>query len=137
VSASPVRLLLVHGAATLLLGLLCGYPWWLGVVMHREGWIRGWRVAHLVLVTTGLVLLVVALLLPGAGLPPGLATLVAWPLVAAAYGFSFAFVGGALARERALWPFPLGMRTVLFAGHFIGAAGSTVGIAVLLFGLLR
>lgn len=136
-SGSPARLLLVHGAGTLLLGLLCGYPWWLGVVLHRDRWIRGWRVAHLVLVTTGLVLLIVALVLPGAGLGRGLEELVAWPLIAAAYGFAFAFLGGAVARERALWPLPAGLRTVLFAGHLVGAAGSTIGIAALLFGLLR
>lgn len=135
--AEPVRTLVVHGAIVLLLGIVTGIPFWLAIILHRsEATIRSWRVAHTTLITAGLMLLVVATIVPHMSLGPSLQPWLEWSLIASGYGFAFAFIIGAVVGQRGLNPLPPGVNTVFFVGHLIGATGSLVGIAILVFGIL-
>jgi hypothetical protein len=134
----PVRLLLVHGTIVLSLGVLAGLPFWLAIIRERGAEpIHGWRVAHATLIVNGLLLLMVALMGPHLDLSETLSALAAWALVASAYGFVFALGGGAWFGERGLNPLPLGVNTLFFVGHAVGATGAIVGVGAVLSGLLR
>jgi hypothetical protein len=136
--SGPARLLLVHGGIVLFLGVLTGFPFWLAII---RGWseerVRAWRVAHAVLIATALTMLVVGALLPQTAAGPQLLTFVSWCLLASGYGFAFAFILGALTLRRGLTPWPLGLGTILFVGHMVGAAGSVLGLGAFLLGLLH
>lgn len=140
-NTDPAGLLLANGALVLFLGLLVGYRYWLTIVLPADRERRGsspggWRVAHATLVEFGLVMLVVGMLLPGLDLEPAHLSLMAWSLVVAGYGFSFAMTLGAVLGNRGLTPIPFGITTLLFTGHLAGALGSTLGVGILLYGLL-
>lgn len=134
---APARLLLVNGSLVLATGILCGLPFYAAIVF---GWsaerARAWRVAHAALVADGLLLLVTGILLPGLALRAGLAVVLAWSLATSGWAFVFALAGGAWAGRRGLSPVPLGAETLFFVGHAVGAAGSVVGVGLLLAGLV-
>ena len=54
--------------------------------------------------------------------------------MASAYGFVFALGVGALVGVRGLYPRPLGMNTLFFAGHMVGVTGALIAAALLLHG---
>jgi hypothetical protein len=126
----------VHGGIVVCLGLLAGFPFWLAIIGDRgTSRVQAWRVAHTTVLVDGLLLLVVALTVPHLRIGPALTALVAWSLVASAYGFVFALIGGAWAGERGLNPIPLGINSLFFVGHAVGATGATVGMGLVLYGL--
>jgi len=133
----PVRFLLVHGSIVLLVGLLAGIPFWVAIIRGQESSVvRAWRVAHTTLITCGLAILVVSLTSPHLVLSAGLRIFLKWVFAASGYSFAFALVVGAGIGRRALTPMPLGINTLLFMGHLIGAAGAILGSCVFLYGLL-
>lgn len=135
--AEVSRFLMLHGAIVVFLGVLCGFPFWWAIIRERGAdAIRAWRVAHTTLISDGLLLLVVALLSPHLALGPGVARLLAWALVASAYGFVFALGVGAWVGERGLTPVPLGRDSLFFVGHAVGAGGAIVGMGLVLMGLV-
>jgi uncharacterized membrane protein len=134
----PARFLLVHGVIVLFIGVLSGIPFWLAIILSRaKGAVNAWRVAHSTLIVCGLLMLVVSLILPQLALSRELGLLMAWFFIVSGYGFVFALVMGAWLGRRGLTPWPLGIDTVFFVGHFIGATGSLIGIAILIYGLFR
>lgn len=133
-----VRLLLVHGVIVMCLGLLAGFPFWLAIIRDRgASRVQAWRVAHTTVLVDGLLLMVVALIGPHLRIGPALMAVVTWALVASAYGFVFALIGGAWVGERGLNPIPRGVNSLFFVGHAVGATGATVGMGLVLYGLLR
>ena len=135
---NPVRLLLVHGSIVVLLGLLAGFPFWFAIIRDRgANRIQAWRVAHTTVLVDGLLLLVVGLISHQAGFGGAVMAGAAWALVASAYGFVFALIGGAWAGERGLNPIPLGVNSLFFVGHAVGATGAIVGMGLVLYGLFR
>jgi len=121
----------------LFLGVLSGMPFWFAIVHGRdEAAVRAWRVAHSTLIVCGLVMLVVSLISPQLALSRELRSLLAWFFVASGYGFVFALVVGAWMGRRGLTPWPVGVNTLLFSGHLIGAVGAFLGMCVVLYGLL-
>lgn len=134
----PVRLLLAHGTIVTSVGVLAGLPFWLAIVRGASpDRVRAWRVAHVTLIATGFLLLLVALIRPHLDLARvPLATATA-ALVVSAYGFVFALGVGAWVGERGLRPVPLGINTLFFLGHAVGATGAIVGMSLVLYGLLR
>lgn len=135
--AEPVRTLVVHGTIVLLLGIVSGIPFWLAIILTRgDDSIRAWRVAHTTLLGTGLTMILVSVVLPYVQVEPPLGQWLVVSLVSAGYGFVFALIGGAAVGERGLNPVPVGVNTVFFLGHAVGAIGSFVGIVLLLVGLL-
>jgi hypothetical protein len=134
----PSHILLLHGGIVLLAGTLAGFPFWIAVVRKQEGLvIRAWRVAHVTPLMTGLVMIAAGMLQPQLALGPTLHQVFAGSLVAAGYGFSLAMIAGAALGVRGLTPFPFGLATLLFAVHLVGAAGATIGTALIALGLLR
>ncbi len=137
-TGNPIRLLLVHGSIVVFLGLLAGFPFWLAIIRDRgASRIQAWRVAHTTVLVDGLLLLVVGLLSHQADFGGAIMAVAAWALVASAYGFVFALIVGAWAGERGLNPIPLGVNSLFFVGHAVGATGAMVGMGLVLYGLLR
>jgi len=134
----PIDRLLIHGSIVLLIGLLCGFPFWNAIIRGRqETAIRPWRVAHATLIPCGLVMLAVGIINPYLTLSDGLRSFMVWVLVASGYGFVFALVAGAGTGRRALTPRPLNIINILlFIGHLIGAVGSISGLSIVVYGLL-
>ena len=132
------RMLLITGSLVLAAGVLCGVPFYLDIVFERPPEkVRAWRVAHATLISDGLFMLVVAILLPDLILGAPSRLVLAWSLVLSGWGFAFALAGGAWAGRRGLVPTPIGVETVFFLGHAVGAAGALVGILLLVAGLFR
>ncbi len=134
---TPARLLLVNGSLVLAAGVVCGAPYYLSIVFEWSAEkLRAWRVAHATLIADGLLLLVAGALLPSLALPARLASVLGWSFAVSAWSFVFALAGGAWAGVRGLSPAPLGLATLFFVGHAVGAAGSFVGVALLVAGLV-
>ena len=134
----PSRYLLFHGSIVLFIGLLSGIP--MGSAINRkkgEEAVRAWRVAHSGLIMDGLLMLIIALIVPYLQVGElGIWTLV-WVLVISGYGFVMALPLGAWKGYRGLVPKPHGINTIVYAGNVIGVVGSLVGIAIVIFGSLR
>lgn len=134
----PVRVLLRHGAIVTCIGVLAGVPFWLAILREAgTDRIRAWRVAHVTLIATGFLLLIVALICPSLYLGQTAVAMTAAALVVSAYGFVFALGVGAWAGVRGLSPVPVGINTLFFLGHAVGASGAIAGMGFVLYGLLR
>lgn len=134
----PGKYLLFHGSIVLLAGLFSGVLFWLAIIRGKGGEaVRAWRVAHSVLVVDGLMMLIAGLIIPHVIMNEKSAWMVVLALITSGYGFVFAFIVGAWKGIRGLTPKPYGFNTVLFGGHMIGAVGSLIGIAILIYGLFR
>jgi len=95
-------LLALHGAAVLLLGLLCGLP----AVSEELAGLQPttWRAAHGALLLAGVWLLATAALLPALVLPRRQRTALIWSLIVTAYAFGSAVLIQAITGVRALSP---------------------------------
>jgi hypothetical protein len=134
---ASVRLVCLHGTVVLMAGLLSGLPYWLTIILGKSGEPRrAWRLAHIALTPTGIMMMVIGLLLPVVSLPDHLTAILVWSIVISGYSFVWALVGGAFLKRRALLPSSWGWDTALFVGHALGATGSTIGVALIIYGLL-
>ncbi len=134
----PSQFLLVHGAVVFILGLLAGVPFWIAIIYGRASKVvRAWRVAHATLIACGLSMLVVGLVSPYLVLSGRLVKFLEWAFVVSGYSFAFALVVGAATSHRALTPAPPMVSRILFVGHLIGGACSTMGAFILLYGLIQ
>lgn len=130
--------IIFHGALVILIGLFSGVIYW-QTILREKGLetIRGWRIAHVFLSIEGMFLMTVGLIIPNLLLGDlGLRGL-AWIMILSGYGFVWAFVGGAFTGHRGLKPMPCGLNTLLFLGHFIGAVGSLIGMAIVVYGAIQ
>ena len=98
------RLLALHGAITVFLGLVAGFPFALVILGDLAGEARAWHLAHMEGVTNGLMLWAVAGLGGLLRLGPGAARILVWALIFTAYGNVVASTLGALAGVRGLAP---------------------------------
>jgi hypothetical protein len=95
-------LILLHGAAVLLLGLLLGLA---AVVEELAGTQpQTWRAGHAALLLAGVWLLAIAAVLPSLALAQQQKTALCWSLLVTAYGFATAILVQAGAGIRALAP---------------------------------
>jgi hypothetical protein len=134
----PGKVLIFNGACVLLVGLLCGAPLGRSINQGREdSTIRGWRVAHSGLVMGGIMLLVIALLIPNLSLNTPLVNALVWAFVVSAYGFVIALPLGAWTRHRGLKSTPPGVNIIVYAGNLTGACGSLIGTVILVYGSWR
>ncbi len=130
----PALQLLLHGTIVLVVGLLAGVPYGRAITTSSsEERIRAWRVAHTGLTSGGGVMIAVASVL--SQLAAGAA--IHWTIVAAlavsGYGFTVALPLGAIAGQRGLIPSGPMSNWMVYCGNILGAVGSLVGIATLLF----
>ena len=132
----PIAYLLLNGSIVILVGLLTGLPLKTAIVKQKES-VNAWRVAHSVLVMDGLLMLIAGITVPHLLLDSRAVWVLVWSLVASGYGFVVAFTIGAWKGYRGLTAKPYGLNTILFAGHIVGASGSLIGIAIVIFGSLK
>lgn len=98
---APRSVILVHGAALILVGLLLGLA---AVVEELVGPRQAWRAAHSALLVAGVWLLAIAAVWPLLVLPPGHRLALGWALLATVYAFTTAIVVQAATGVRALAP---------------------------------
>ena len=131
-----MKSLLFHGAIVVLFGLISGFFYWVAILRDDEDGSARWRVAHAFLVIEGMFMLLVGLLVPHVVLHDQALSLLVWTTIVSGYAFVFAFVVGSFGRLRGLTVTPLGLNTLLFVGHCVGATGSLVTTTLLAIGLL-
>ncbi len=132
------KYLIFHGAIIILIGLFSGLIYWQTIVRDkRSEVIRGWRIAHVFLVIEGMFIVIVGLVIPHLALGGLAVRVLVWAIACSGYGFAWAFTGGAWKGYRGLTPKPYGLNTILFFGHFIGAGGSLIGIAMVFYGIVK
>ena len=132
----PAAYLLLNGSIVILIGLLTGLPLKTAIVKQR-GNVNAWRVAHSVLVMDGLLMLVVGSTLPRLLMDGCAVWVLVGSLIAAGYGFVIAFTLGAWKGVRGLTVKPYGLNTILFMAHSVGAAGSLLGVMIMVYGSLK
>jgi len=132
------KYLIFHGAIIILIGLFSGLIYWQTIIRDkRPEVIRGWRIAHVFLVIEGMFIIIVGLIIPHLVLSGLAVRILVWTIASSGYGFAWAFIGGAWTEYRGLSPKPYGLNTILFLGHFIGAAGSLIGITIFIYGSFK
>jgi len=132
------KYLIFHGVIIILIGLFSGLIYWQTIIRDkRPEVIRGWRIAHVFLVMEGMFIIVVGLVIQHLVLGGLAVRVLVWTIASSGYGFAWAFVGGAWKGYRGLTPKPYGLNTILFLGHFIGAGGSLIGIAMVIYGSFK
>ena len=124
-----------HGVIVILIGLFSGLIYWQAIIRNKRAEVlRGWRIAHIFLVIEGMFIVFVGLFTPYLALSDLAVRVLVWTVASSGYGFVWAFIGGAWMENRGLTPKPFGLNTILFLGHFIGVAGSLIGIAIVIYG---
>ena len=132
------KYLIFHGAIIILIGLFSGLIYRQTIIRNRRPEIiRGWRIAHVFLVIEGMFIVIVGLAISHLALSGLAARVLVWTIASSGYGFAWAFIGGAWKGHRGLTPKPYGLNTFLFLGHFIGATGSLIGIAITIYGSFK
>ena len=132
------KYLIFHGAIITLIGLFSGLIYWQMIIRNKKPEvIHGWRIAHVFLVMEGMFIIIVGLSIPHLALGGLAVRVLAWIITISGYGFTWAFIGGAWKGYRGLTPKPYGLNTFLFLGHFIGAGGSLIGIAMVIYGSFK
>jgi len=132
------KYLIFHGVIIILIGLFSGLIYWQMIIRDkRPEVIRGWRIAHVFLVIEGMFIIIVGLIIPHLVLSGLAVRILVWTIASSGYGFAWAFIGGAWTEYRGLSPKPYGLNTILFLGHFIGAAGSLIGITIVIYGSFK
>jgi hypothetical protein len=118
--------------------LFSGLIYWQTIIRDKRPEVfRGWRIAHVFLVIEGMFIVIVGLIIPHLVLGDLAVRVLVWTIASSGYGFAWAFIGGAWKGYRGLTPKPYGFNTILFLGHFIGAGGSLIGIAMIIYGSFK
>jgi len=132
------KYLIFHGAIITLIGLFSGLIYWQTIIRNKKPEvIRGWQIAHVFLVIEGMFIVIVGLSIPHLALSGLAVRVLVWIITISGYGFAWAFIGGAWKGYRGLTPKPYGLNTILCLGHFIGAGGSLIGIAMVIYGTFK
>lgn len=127
-------LLLVHGAAVLLLGLLLGLA---AVVEELAGTQpQRWRAGHAALLLAGVWLLAVAAVLPLLVLSQRQKTALCWSLLVTAYAFTIAIVVQAATGVRALAPSSSAGSWIAYGANIITVGGGMFAGVLTLMGAL-
>ena len=122
--------MIYHGGVVFLLGLALGLPFGLVLLGSMEGSERAWRMAHLEGVLNGLLVIGVAAVGPALGLSAARAAIVAWCMIATAYGNVIASAIGAAYGVRGLSPGGPIANTTVYVLFMIAVATVVVGMAL-------
>ena len=131
----PTAFLLLNGSIVILVGLLTGLPLKTAIV-KQKGNVNAWRAAHSVLIMDGLLMLIVGITIPHLPLDGRVVWVLVCSLIAASYGFVAVFTLGAWKGLRGLTVKPYGLKTLLFAAHMLGAAGSLLGVTIMVYSFM-
>ena len=128
------RHLVFHGAVVLLFGLLLGAPYARAIKRDAAAHIvNSWRVAHLSLPVGATLMLAVAALLPLLAVAAQVKWIIALALIVSAYGFCVSTPLAALTGQRGLSSGGVGLGKLVYLGNLVGAWGSVVAAAALLY----
>jgi hypothetical protein len=128
-AANPRGLVLLHGAAALLLGLLLGPA---AVVEELSGsQPLVWRAGHNALLLAGVWLLATAAVLPQLVLPARQLDVLCWLLVGTVYAFATAILIQAITGVRALSPGTVATTVAYVANIVTVGAGILAGVLTL------
>src|SRR5258706_12549908 len=129
------KLLIVHGGLIRLACLLSGVPFGRAIVQGKsEAVVRAWRIAHSGLTMGGVLLLIVALVMPQLQLGASARAILVWAFVASGYGFAIALPLGAHYGHRGLTSAPPFLNRLVYCGNMIGVVGALAGTLILLWG---
>ena len=128
------RHLVFHGAVVLLFGLLLGAPYARAIKRDAAAHIvNSWRVAHLSLPVGATLMLAVAALLPLLAIDAQVKWIIALALIVSAYGFCVSTPLAAITGQRGLSSGGVGLGKLVYLGNLVGAWGSVVAAAALLY----
>ena len=131
---ASARQLVFHGAIVLLVGLLCGVPY--GRAINRGApapVVAAWRLAHGSLPMGAVLMLAVGGMMSSLSVAGSLKWTIAVALVISSYAFCISLPLAAVVGQRGLSPGgPLPARMV-YAGNSVGALGSLVAAAALIY----
>ena len=130
-TANDRQRVVFHGAAVLLVGLLCGYP---TVAEGITQTLHSWREAHLSLMMIGIWLVSTAAVFPSLVLERREASGLVWSLLVTAYGFTGALLIEAITGVRGATPAGPVANYVAFIGNAVGVLGSILGAALTMLG---
>lgn len=123
--------LVLHGAIIALIGTLCGIPFGRAIVARKdEAIIRGWRVAHTGILTTGVAIVVMGLAIPHLKGSPPLVGAMVWATIISGYAFAIGLTLGPLAGQRGLRPHGPLANVLVYTGNAIGALGWLVASVI-------
>jgi hypothetical protein len=132
------KYLIFHGVIIILVGLFSGLIYWQMIIRNkRPEIIHSWQIAHVFLVIEGMFIVIVGFIIPHLVLSGLAVRILVWIVTISGYGFAWAFIGGAWKGYRGLTPKPYGLNTIFFLGHFVGAGGSLIGIAMIIYGISK
>ena len=128
------RHLVFHGAVVLLFGLLLGAPYARAIKRDAAAHIvNSWRIAHLSLPVGATLMLAVAALLPLLAVAAQVKWIIALALIVSAYGFCVSTPLAAITGQRGLSSGGVGLGKLVYLGNLVGAWGSVVAAAALLY----
>ena len=129
--ADAQRRLVLHGAITFMVGLLCGLP---AVVELSVRSVPMWQAGHSALLLLGVWLFAMAAVWPVLRLPERERSALTWSLVAAAYSFMVAVVVQAATGVRAVSPDASGLGLVAFVANVVAVLSSFLSTALTIVG---
>lgn len=123
--------LILHGAIISLIGTLCGIPFGRSIAARKdEAVIRGWRVAHTGILTTGTAIIAMGLAMPHLKGPSSLMTTMMWVTIVSGYAFAIGLTFGAIMSRRGLRPHGPLSNVLVFTGNAIGSLGWLAGSVI-------
>lgn len=124
--------LILHGAIIALIGTLCGIPFGRAIVGRKdEAVIRGWRVAHTGILSTGIGIVVIGLAIPYLkGGSPSLVSAMEWATIISGYAFAIGLTLGPIVGQRGLRPRGPLANLLVYTGNAIGSLGWLVGSVI-------
>ncbi len=126
--------LVFHGAITMLLGMVAGFPFAFVIMGTMEGDLRAWRMAHLEGLLNGLLCLGAAGAFRRLSLSAGQQRLMTWAFIVMAYGNVIASIIGASTGQRGLQFGPPTSNMIVFVLFTIAIVGVFVGLGLLAYG---
>ncbi len=128
------RQLVFHGAVVLLFGLLLGAPYGRSIKRNAPAHVvNSWRVAHLSLPIGATLMFAIAALLSVLAVPASIKWTIAIALIVSSYGFCVSTPLAAITGQRGLSADGVGLGKLVYLGNMIGAAGSMISAALLLY----
>lgn len=116
--------LILHGAIIALIGTLCGIPFGRAIVGRKdEAVVRGWRVAHTGILSTGVAIVVMGLALPHLKGSPSLVNAMVWATIVSGYAFAIGLTLGPIVGQRGLRPGAPLANMLVYTGNAIGSLG--------------
>lgn len=123
--------LILHGAIISLIGTLCGIPFGRAIASRKDdAVIRGWRVAHTGILTTGVAIIVMGLAIPHLKGSSPLVNIMMWVTVISGYAFAIGLTLGAIVSRRGLRPHGPPANVLVFTGNAIGSLGWLAGSVI-------